>query len=97
AFAVQSRSVTKRSDPMVDERKVALVTGSALNIGRAIALALAADGFRVMTTARQSETDARETARLVRDAGSDADTFLADISDPAQAKFLVEATVNRFG
>ena len=55
---------------MADESKVALVTGSALNIGRAIALALAADGYRIMTTARQSETDARETARLAREAGS---------------------------
>ena len=82
---------------MTDERKVALVTGSALNIGRAIALALAADGYRIMTTARQSETDARETARLAREAGSDADTHLADISDHAQAKALVEVTVKRFG
>jgi NAD(P)-dependent dehydrogenase (short-subunit alcohol dehydrogenase family) len=82
---------------MADERKVALVTGSALNIGRAIALALAEDGFHIMTTARQSENDARETARLVREAGSDADTFMADISDHAQAKALVDATVARFG
>ena len=82
---------------MTDERKVALVTGSALNIGRAIAVALAADGFRVMTTARHSEADAKETARLVREAGSDADTHMADISDHAQAKGLVEATVKRFG
>ena len=82
---------------MTDERKAALVTGSALNIGRAICLALAADGFRVMTTARQSVADAMETARLVREAGSDADTHMADISDPAQAKALVEATVTRFG
>jgi 3-oxoacyl-[acyl-carrier protein] reductase len=82
---------------MTDERKVALVTGSALNIGRAIALALAADGFRIMTTARQSEADAKETARLVRDAGSDADTHLADISDHREATALVEATVARFG
>lgn len=82
---------------MTDERKVALVTGSALNIGRAIALALASDGFRIMTTARQSETDARETARLAREAGSDADTHLADISDHAQARGLIEATVQRFG
>ena len=82
---------------MPDEQKVALVTGSALNIGRAIALALASDGFRIMTTARQSETDARETARLVREAGPDADTFMADISDPARAAALIEATVRRFG
>jgi 3-oxoacyl-[acyl-carrier protein] reductase len=82
---------------MTDESKVALVTGSALNIGRAIALALASDGFRIMTTARQSEADARETARLVREAGSDADTHLADISDSMRAAALVEATVKRFG
>ena len=69
-----------------DAGKVALVTGSALNIGRAIALALAADRFSVMTTARQSEADARETARLVREAGSDADTHLADISDPRRRR-----------
>jgi 3-oxoacyl-[acyl-carrier protein] reductase len=81
---------------MTDDRKVALVTGSALNIGRAIALALASDGFRVMTTAHRSETDARETARLVREAGTDADTHMADIADHAQAKGLVEATVARF-
>ena len=82
---------------MTDERKVALVTGSALNIGRAIALALAADGYRIMTTARHSEADARETARLVCEAGSDADTHMADISDHRQATELVEATVRRFG
>lgn len=82
---------------MKDERKVALVTGSALNIGRAICLALAADGFRVMTTARNSQADAEETARLVREAGSDAATHMADISDPDQAAGLIEAAVDRFG
>ena len=82
---------------MADERKVALVTGSALNIGRAIALELAEDGFRIMTTARASETEARETARLVREAGSDADTHMTDISDHAQAVGLIEATTRRFG
>ena len=82
---------------MEDAGKVALVTGSALNIGRAIALALAADGYRIMTTARQSEDDARQTARLVREAGSDADTHLADISDHVAAAGLVEVTVKRFG
>ncbi len=82
---------------MEENAKVALVTGSALNIGRAIALALAADGFRIMTTARTSEAEARETARLVRDSGGEADAHMADISVHAQAKGLVEATVRRFG
>lgn len=82
---------------MEDHAKVALVTGSALNIGRQIALALARDGYRVMTTARNSAEDAHETARLVREEGGEADTHLADISDHAQAAGLVEATVRRFG
>jgi 3-oxoacyl-[acyl-carrier protein] reductase len=82
---------------MAQKQKVALVTGSALNIGRQIALHLALEGYRVMTTARRSETDARETAPLVREAGSDADTHMADIADHAQAAALVDGTVRQFG
>ena len=82
---------------MPDDRRVAIVTGSALNIGRAIALHLAGEGFRIFVTARQSQHDAEETARLVRDAGSDAAVQLADISDPAQASGLIEAAVDHFG
>ncbi len=54
---------------MSGEPKVAIVTGSALNIGRTIALHLARDGFRLLVTAKQAEHDAAETARIVRDAG----------------------------
>jgi 3-oxoacyl-[acyl-carrier protein] reductase len=82
---------------MNEQSKVAVVTGSALNIGRAIALHLARDGFRVIVTARQSQHDCEETARLVRDAGSDAAVHMADISDPAQARGLIGAAVDRFG
>ena len=50
---------------MADERKVALVTGSALNIGRAIALALAEDG-RVFAWGRNADgkTAIRPVQRL---------------------------------
>lgn len=77
--------------------KVAVVTGSALNIGRQIALALARDGYRILVAARRSEADCAETARLVRDAGSEAEVHLADIADPAQARGLIAAAVRRFG
>jgi 3-oxoacyl-[acyl-carrier protein] reductase len=77
--------------------EVAIVTGSALNIGRAIALHLARDGFRVLVTARRAESDVAETVRLVRDAGGEAEMHMADISDPAQARGLIEAAVARFG
>jgi 3-oxoacyl-[acyl-carrier protein] reductase len=77
--------------------KVALVTGSANNIGRGIALALARDGYRIMVTARSSREGCEETARLLAQAGSDAAVHLADIADPAQARALIEAAVARFG
>ncbi len=81
----------------MDRNKVAVVTGSALNIGRATALHLAREGFRVLVTALRSEHDAQESARQVRDAGSEAAVHMADISDPEQAKGLIEAAVARFG
>ena len=49
-----------------EHHKVAVVTGSALNIGRATALALARDGFRVMVTARSSADDCARTAAMIR-------------------------------
>jgi 3-oxoacyl-[acyl-carrier protein] reductase len=82
---------------MTDQPKVALVTGSAMNIGRATAVAFGRDGMSVMITARSSQTDCETTAALVREAGGQADVHLADISDPEQARGLVEATVARFG
>lgn len=82
---------------MTDEPKVALVTGSALNIGRAIALAFARDGMHVMVTARSSRDDCETTARLVNEAGGQGAVHLANISDAAQARGLVEATIKRFG
>lgn len=77
--------------------KAAIVTGSALNIGRAIALQLAGDGFAVLVTARHAEADAQETARLIRDNGGKAHVHMADLTDPAQARGLVEAAVAAFG
>jgi 3-oxoacyl-[acyl-carrier protein] reductase len=82
---------------MAEQHKVALVTGSALNIGRATALALARDGHRVMVTARSSAADCARTAEMIAEAGGEAGVHLADISDPQQARGLIEATVARFG
>lgn len=82
---------------MPNAGKVAIVTGSALNIGRAIALALARSGYRVMVHALHSADDCAETARLIADAGGEAAVHLADISDPEQARGLIDAAVGRFG
>ncbi len=74
--------------------KVALVTGAARNIGRAIARSLAAGGASVMVNARTSRAEAEKTVQMI---GSNAALHIADVTSPAEVKALVEATVQRFG
>jgi 3-oxoacyl-[acyl-carrier protein] reductase len=78
--------------------KTALVTGAARGIGRAITLALAQDGFDVAIHYQQSQSDAEETATLVRASGQQALVLQADLTDATQATQLVlEAAVRLNG
>ena len=74
--------------------KVALVTGGARNIGRAICRSLAAGGASVMVNANTSRAEAEKTVGMI---GAKADLHIADVTRPEQVKALVEATVKRFG
>jgi len=77
--------------------KVALVTGGARNIGRAISRSLAAGGAAVMVNALTSLDEARETVRMIERAGGKAAIFVADVTDPDAVAALVDETVKRFG
>jgi 3-oxoacyl-[acyl-carrier protein] reductase len=76
---------------------VALVTGSARNIGRAIALALADAGAAVMITARQAMADAEAVAGEIERAGGRAAAMTGDVGDPDAVAALVAAAVERLG
>lgn len=77
--------------------RVALVTGSARNIGRAIALDLAAAGACVMVHARASRAEAEAVAAEIRALGTRAGVWLADVASPDAVRRLVDATVSEFG
>jgi 3-oxoacyl-[acyl-carrier protein] reductase len=77
--------------------KVALVTGAARNIGRAIARSLAAGGASVMVNANTSRAEAGETLAMIESAGAAAALHFADVTDPAAVAAMVDATVKRFG
>ena len=77
--------------------RVAIVTGAARNIGRAIAMELARSGACVTINALSSAAEAAAVAREVESAGGKALVQLADISDPAGAQHLIEATAQHFG
>ncbi|MFB4292368.1 SDR family NAD(P)-dependent oxidoreductase [Nonomuraea sp. ATR24] len=70
--------------------KAALVTGSSRGIGRAIALRLARDGFRVIVNYAADEAAAKEVVRLVEEQGGSALAVQADLGDPAQVEALAE-------
>lgn len=77
--------------------KVALVTGGGKNIGRAIALELAAAGARIGIVVRADADSARAVAEEARRLGADAECYVADVVDEAAVKRAVAAIAGRFG
>lgn len=73
--------------------RVALVTGAGRRVGRAIALALGAQGMRVVVHYNESAEGARETARLIAESGGQASTVQADLADVSACERLVDDTV----
>ncbi len=71
--------------------KVALVTGSARGIGRAIALELAQDGIHIAVNDHNLREEAEETAAMVRAKGVQSGVYLADVSD----RQAIEAMINK--
>ncbi|UFQ14166.1 MULTISPECIES: SDR family oxidoreductase [Streptomyces] len=86
-----------RGSGLLKDRK-ALLTGGDSGIGRAVALAFAREGADVLFTHLPSEAgDARETVRLVEEAGQRAIAVPCDIREEEQCRRLVERAVEEFG
>src|SRR5712691_10531027 len=77
--------------------KVALVTGGARNIGRAISRSLAAGGATVMVNANTSQGDAKNTVAMIKSNGGTAAYHFADVTDPDAVAKMVDATVKQVG
>lgn len=79
------------------EGKKALVTGASRGIGRAIALALAAEGADVAVNYAGSEAAAKEVAAQIEAMGRRALVLKADVADSAASTAMVDAAVKEFG
>ena len=79
------------------KNKVALVTGSGRNIGRAIALAFAAEGADVVVNSRSNPTEAELVAEEARVSGVRAIATLADVSDKSQVDAMFKQVIDTFG
>jgi NAD(P)-dependent dehydrogenase (short-subunit alcohol dehydrogenase family) len=78
------------------KEKVAVVSGAGSGIGRAIAIAYAKEGAKVVV-ADINEEHANETVTLIEKDGGDAFAVKADSSKASENKRLVEEVVNKYG
>ncbi|MDB5407359.1 MAG: Short-chain dehydrogenase [Rhodospirillales bacterium] len=82
---------------MGESRRVALVTGAATGIGRAVAVALAKAGFDVAINYSRSEDAAKETAAQAEALGATTLLYRADVSDEAGVRAMLAAIKDKFG
>jgi 3-oxoacyl-[acyl-carrier protein] reductase len=77
--------------------RIALVTGSSRGVGRAVALAYAKEGAKVMVNYTSNEKAAKEVVEAIQKMGSQAVAVKADVAKKVEAEALVMATVDNFG
>jgi NAD(P)-dependent dehydrogenase (short-subunit alcohol dehydrogenase family) len=87
---------TYRGSGKLTDRR-AVITGADSGIGRAVALAFAREGADVLVSYLEEHEDARETARLVEQAGRRAVLVPGDIADERHCASLVDRAVTELG
>ena len=79
------------------EGKVALITGSGRNIGRATALLFAREGAHVVVNARSNEAEANAVVREVRDIGVKSIAVIADVGKKNEVEAMAAKALSEFG
>lgn len=77
--------------------KVVVITGGARNIGRALALEMAAAGAAVCVNSRGSAAELDAIVAAIEAGGGRAIRHVGDVTDPAAVRQMVKATVDAFG
>lgn len=77
--------------------KVAVVTGGARDIGRAVSIKLASEGAKVVVNYFDNESEANETVKLIENSGGEAIAVYADATNLEDISNLANATTAAFG
>ena len=77
--------------------KIAIVTGGSRGIGRATSIALAQAGAHVLVNYRSNQEAAKETLRLIEEAGGQAELLAFDVADPGSVSDSIKAAIERHG
>jgi 3-oxoacyl-[acyl-carrier protein] reductase len=82
---------------VIEDGRVALVTGGGRGIGRAVAVRLANEGAHVAISYRSNDTAAEEVAERVRTAGAKCEIFKGDVASPEDVDALFKGVGEVFG
>jgi 3-oxoacyl-[acyl-carrier protein] reductase len=77
--------------------KIAIVTGGSRGIGRATSIALAQAGAFVLVNYRSNEEAAKETLRLIEEAGGKGELLGFDVADPESVDRAIKEAIERHG
>ena len=77
--------------------KVAIVTGGARDLGRAISVRFAQEGAKVVVNYFDNPDDAKETLRMIEEAGSEGIIVQGDMTKAADVKRLFDTAVEKYG
>ena len=82
---------------MIEDGRVAIVTGGGRGIGRTVAVRLAEEGANVAISYRSDDDAAREAAEAVRAAGAECEVFKGDVASPEDVQALFKGVADAFG
>jgi 3-oxoacyl-[acyl-carrier protein] reductase len=89
--------ISRRFAKMLLDGKVAIVTGASRGIGRAVAVALARQGAKVVINFAGNSVAANEVLAEITKAGGDAMLYQADIANGEAVEAMVKATIDTYG
>lgn len=77
--------------------KIAVITGGDSGIGRAVAIAYAREGADVLISYLSEDSDAKDTAGYVEQAGRRAVLVKGDVADPQHCRYIIKTAIDELG